>query len=462
MNSDSNSSSSSSSGLFDYMVNDYVEWHESITQRRKEDDLIEEAINIAVVPFVTSPYQVPFTLEPTYQRWYVPRDREYADIQLYNDYFSPQPLYPDNMFRRRFRMRKNVFTRIVNKLSESDVYFQQRPDATGRLGASPLQKCTAAIRMLAYGTSADAVDGYLKIASSTAREGLAHFVEGVVAQFGPKYLRRASTMDAEQLLRESYVRGFPGMMGSIDCMHWEWKNCPRAWKGMYQGRSKTATVILEAVASQDLWIWHAFFGTPGSCNDINVLQRSPVFSDICEGKAPEVTFNVNGNTYNMGYYLTDGIYPKWATFIPAIKHPQTGKHKLFTKKQESYRKDVERAFGVLQARFAIIRQPSLAWSTEILLKIVMACIIMHNMIVEDERDGYLHYDATEFINDQPQNLAGSPTGNNNQPFTVRSGRLDRLNLNGYMENRNNVRDRETHIALKNDLVEHIWGRFGNE
>ncbi|XP_021734051.1 putative nuclease HARBI1 [Chenopodium quinoa] len=366
------------------------------------------------------------------------------------------------MFRRRFRMRKNVFTRIVNQLSESDVYFQQRSDAIGRLGASPLQKCTAAIRMLAYGTSANAVDEYLKIASSTAREGLAHFVEGVVAQFGPEYLRRANTMDTERLLRESYARGFPGMMGSIDCMHWEWKNCSRAWKGMYQGRSKTAMVILEVVASQDLWIWHAFFGTPGSCNDINVLQRSPVFSDICEGKAPEVTFNVNGNTYNMGYYLTDGINPKWATFIPAIKHPQTGKHKLFTKKQESYRKDVERAFGVLQARFTIIRQPSLAWSTEILWKIVMACIIMHNMIVEDERDGYLHYDATEFINDQPQNVAESSTSNNNQPFTVRSGRLDRLNLNGYMENRNNVRDRETHIALKNDLVEHIWGRFGNE
>ncbi|XP_021723982.1 uncharacterized protein LOC110691372 [Chenopodium quinoa] len=239
MNSDSNSSSSSSSGLFDYMVNDYVEWHESITQRRKEDELIEEAINTTVVPFVTSTYQTPFTLEPTYQR-------------------CPQPLYPANMFRRRFRMRKNVFTRIVNQLSESDVYFQQRPDATGRLGASPLQKCTAAIRMLAYGTSADAVDEYLKIASSTAREGLAHFVEGVVAQFGPEYLRRANTMDTERLLRESYARGFPGMMGSIDCMHWEWKNCPRAWKGMYQGRSKTTTVILEAVASQDLWIWHAF------------------------------------------------------------------------------------------------------------------------------------------------------------------------------------------------------------
>ncbi|XP_056685449.1 uncharacterized protein [Spinacia oleracea] len=462
MNSDSNSSSSSSSGLFDYMVNDFVEWHESITERRKEDELIEEAINTSVVPLVTSTYQVPFTPEPTYQRWYVPRDREDADIRLYNDYFSPRPLYTDDMFHRRFRMRKNVFTRIVNQLRESNVYFQQRPDDTGRLGASPLQKCTAAIRMLAYGTSADAVDEYHKLASSTARECLYHFVEGVVSEFGPEYLRRANTTDTKRLLRESHIRGFPGMMGSIDCMHWEWKNCPRAWKGMYQGRSKTSTIILEAVASQDLWIWHAFFGTPGSCNDINVLQRSPVFSDICEGRAPDVSFNVNGNTYNMGYYLTDGIYLKWATFIPTIKHPQTGKHKLFTKKQESYRKDVERAFGVLQARFAIIRQPGLAWSTEILWKIVMACIIMHNMIVEDERDGYLHYDASEFINDQPQNVVGSSNGNNNQPFIVRNGRLDRLNLSGYMANRNNVRDRETHIALKNDLVEHIWGRFGNE
>ncbi|XP_021863264.1 uncharacterized protein [Spinacia oleracea] len=211
MNSDSNSSSSSSSGLFDYMVNDFVEWHESITERRKEDELIEEAIYASVVPLVTSTYQVPFTPEPTYQRGYVPRDREDADVRLYNDYFSPRPLYTDDMFRRRFRMRKNVFTRIVNQLRESNVYFQQRPDATGILGASPLQKCTAAIRMLAYGTSADAVDKYLKLASSIARECLSHFVEGVVSEFGPGYLRRENTTDTERLLRESHIRGFPGI-----------------------------------------------------------------------------------------------------------------------------------------------------------------------------------------------------------------------------------------------------------
>ncbi|XP_021745650.1 uncharacterized protein LOC110711546 [Chenopodium quinoa] len=238
MDFDSNSSNSSSLGVFEYMVNDYVEWNESITQRRKEDELIEEATNSAVVPLVTSSFQVPST---------------------------------HAVKKKRFRMRKHVFQRIVTKLSERDVYFQQRPDATGRLGASALQKCTAAIRMLAYGSAADAVDKYLKIAASTARECLGHFFEGVISNFGQEYLRRVTPTDVKRLLRESNVRGFSDMLGSIDCMHWEWKNYPRAWNGMYQGRSKTTTIILEAVASQHLWIWHAFFGTPGSLNDINVL-----------------------------------------------------------------------------------------------------------------------------------------------------------------------------------------------
>jgi hypothetical protein len=36
------------------------------------------------------------------------------------------------------------------------------------------------------------------------------------------------------------------------------------------------------VASQDLWIWHAFFGMPESLNDINVLDRSPIFPALAE------------------------------------------------------------------------------------------------------------------------------------------------------------------------------------
>ena len=52
-------------------------------------------------------------------------------------------------------MNKELFMRNVDGLSENVPFFQQRRDATGRLGLSPLQKCTAAIRLLACGDAAD-------------------------------------------------------------------------------------------------------------------------------------------------------------------------------------------------------------------------------------------------------------------------------------------------------------------
>uniref|UniRef100_A0A0D3DWM2 Zinc finger GRF-type domain-containing protein n=1 Tax=Brassica oleracea var. oleracea TaxID=109376 RepID=A0A0D3DWM2_BRAOL len=64
--------------------------------------------------------------------------------------------------------------------------------------------------------------------------------------------------------------------------------------------------------------------------------------------------------------------------------------------QESAQKDVERAFGVLQARFAIVKNPVRTLNKEKIGKIMRACIILHNMIVENERDGYMRYDISEF------------------------------------------------------------------
>ncbi|XP_020190925.1 uncharacterized protein [Aegilops tauschii subsp. strangulata] len=208
---------------------------------------------------------------------------------------------------------------------------------------------------------------------------LTSFCTAVVEVFGPEYLREPTVADTERLLVINAERGFPDMLGS-NCMYWKWKNCPFAWQGQYKGHVKGATVILEVVSSQDyLWIWHSFFGLAGSQNDISVLQGSSVFARLAEGHSPEVNFEGNGHHYNKGYYLADGIYPQWSTLVKTIPNPQGEKRQRFAQMQESARKDVKRAFGVLQSRWGIIHNPALTWSIKKFWKVMTACVIMHNM-----------------------------------------------------------------------------------
>ncbi|XP_013589057.1 PREDICTED: uncharacterized protein LOC106297343 [Brassica oleracea var. oleracea] len=152
------------------------------------------------------------------KRWaYIERAREQGHNQLWNDYFNDNPTYPPEMFRRRFRMNKSLFLRIVERISNEVPYFQQRRSACGRNGLSPLQKCTATIRMLAYGQSGDTYDEYLRLGDSTARLCLANFTDAIILLFGDEYLRSPTAEDLQRLLDVGEVRGFPGMIGSIDC-----------------------------------------------------------------------------------------------------------------------------------------------------------------------------------------------------------------------------------------------------
>ena len=145
-------------------------------------------------------------------------------------------------------------------------------EAVGKPGHTPIQKCTVAIRQLAYGVRPTCST------STSTSDVWSFFCQGVREIFKDTYLRKPTPQDCQDLMTMHGAQhgGFPVMLGSIDCMHWEWKNCPSAWKGLYTTgfKSKHPTIVLEAVADYRLWIWHAYFGVAGSSNDINILQSS--------------------------------------------------------------------------------------------------------------------------------------------------------------------------------------------
>ncbi|XP_026411053.1 uncharacterized protein LOC113306317 [Papaver somniferum] len=177
--------------------------------------------------------------------------------------------------------------------------------------------------MLAYGCAADAIDEYLRIGETTVLEATRRFCKMIVHSYGDEYLHEPTVSDVELLLRKNKDRGFPGMLGSLDCMHSNWDKYPSAESWAYTVYKGSESIVLEAVVSYELWFWHAFFGMPGSNNDINVMNRSYVFRSFINGKAPPVKFVVNGHSYDMGYYLGDGIYTEISTIVMVIKYPDS-------------------------------------------------------------------------------------------------------------------------------------------
>ena len=73
--------------------------------------------------------------------------------------------------------------------------------------------------MLTYKVAADATDDYVRIGESTAIENLRRFVNALVEVFGDEYLRSPNEDNTARLLAIGESRGFPSMIGSIDCMH---------------------------------------------------------------------------------------------------------------------------------------------------------------------------------------------------------------------------------------------------
>ncbi|XP_020262325.1 putative nuclease HARBI1 [Asparagus officinalis] len=445
------SSSSSSSSSDDEIWSQYIkDWEEDMTQWEKEDELLARvhASNTKIMTYYLSQEaERPKRIGSVPGHLVINRGREEGNSRLYHDYFSDNPTYGANLFRRRFRMHRSLFLRIVEAVRDHDNFFIQKMDGVSKLGLSTLQKVTSAFRMLAYGTSADSTDEYVRIGESTAIVCLKRFCRATVEVYGDEYLRTPNVDDVARLLQKGEERGFPGMLGSLDCMHWQWKNCPTAWAGQYSGRHGGPTIILEAVASYDLWIWHAYFGLPGSNNDINVLQSSNLFDNLSQGIAPPAHYTIQGKNYDVGYYLADGIYPKWPTLVQTISNSDDKKKQYFAMMQEACRKDVERAFGVLQSRFAIIKGPARFWDKRTLHDIMTACIIMHNMIVEDERD-----EQEDVVISTPQSI---PNAENME--ITETERFQR-----FLARHKRLKNKEAHFALRNALIEHLWERHGNE
>lgn len=135
-----------------------------------------------------------------------------------------------------------------------------------------------------------------------------------------------------------------------------------------------------------------FIGCPGRCHDASVWQRSPLRRAIVSG---ELTIPPNH------HFIGDAAYPL-ETFLMVPYRDNgflTRQQSKFNTILSSNRVFVEQAFGILKQKFRILKfiGVQLAHIPKI---IVLACMILHNLIIINE--GKHNYDSAELAEEDPE------------------------------------------------------------
>ena len=181
---------------------------------------------------------------------------ERAERAIHEDYFAPTPVFNDRQFERIFRVSKSIVQELFDTCARSNPFFTIQRDVSGRFNIGPLVKVLMALKLVAYGCSASAFQDYFQMSITTARLCLLKFCRIVSTDPSLRsvFARAMTRSDARRVAAiHREIHGIAGMVGSLDCMHVFWKNCPVAWQGSQTGKAGKPTIVLEAFADHNLW-----------------------------------------------------------------------------------------------------------------------------------------------------------------------------------------------------------------
>jgi hypothetical protein len=290
-----------------------------------------------------------------------------------------------------FRLSRGRFQVLMEDVMASNIGFFKSTVRDGFDRSSLAARLLLPLKTLVYGVPSHTFIDYFQMSPHYARECCKEFDNAMRTIYMKEFLRLPTATDLKNIVKlHKPAHGFDGMIGSLDCTHTSWKNCPKAWLGSYKGKESKPSIVMESIADYFLFLWHASYNYTGTLNDNTILHLSPFMDRLLDGtfheleaEAAVVPFMIKEEQFNKVLVLVDGIYPLYSRFVRGIKVPATREEKKYTSWQEGARKDVERAFGVFKNTWQFLDRPILLNDLTDISNRVVSCLLLHNIIVMD-------------------------------------------------------------------------------
>ena len=126
--------------------------------------------------------------------------------------------------------------------------------------------------------------------------------------FGRNYLRRPNEVETAQISEQNEAREFPRMLGGIGTeriVHLVGKDCTKGTQESVVLGLKLWQIMNYGFSTLSL-AWHDLIMTSTCCSALRCLRN------LLKGMLRRSTMRSMAASTTKGYYLDDGIYPKWS------------------------------------------------------------------------------------------------------------------------------------------------------
>ena len=284
---------------------------------------------------------------------------------------------PDTVFRKKMRMDRETFDRLLNVLGPSIT----RQDTMMRDCIPPEKVLAIALYRLAHGNSYESMAPALNVGKTTAIEAVQDVVNRLYELRG-RYIKFPATAAEIAASIETFadLSDLPNVVGAIDGTHIV-INAPRNSAVDYFSRYQSHDFIIQGIVDGRKLFLHAAAGYPGAMHDARVLRSTAFYRQAERGekmKGPTVHIE----NQEIGPYLVgDSAYPlsQWLQ-KPYPEGTRDPEEKAYNKALSSARVVIECAFGILKSRWRILDK-RLDSHIKFSVRIAVACIVLHNFCI---------------------------------------------------------------------------------
>lgn len=302
-----------------------------------------------------------------------------------------QPYYSDDDFISRFRVTREVFQLLVQKLSP----HIQKQDTRMKKAITPEQKVAATLYCLASAASYKSThDAMNSMSIPSVSRGVKLVCEAIVEHLAPEFIKFPSTPAdllrsavafnkiGRQGRRRMHDKGLVHAVAAIDGTHIPIKNPDVQSQARYNRKGWTS-FNCHACCGPDGIFYDVVVGSPGSYHDSSIFKSTPLYRTMKAASGDmwwQCGTEVQGVRIPFSI-LADSAYACETHVIPAFRDSQTRDSAAaarFNTVHSKTRNVIERAFGRLKARWRILFKRS-EIKEKTYTTIVSACFVLHNI-----------------------------------------------------------------------------------